>query len=236
MLKEGTKQPLIAGNIGTVASGVAQKAEGDNTIVIELSSFQLMGIKSFTPKIAIITNLYDAHLDYHGTRKEYIEAKANITKNQTESEYLVVNADQEDTMEVARNSKATIIPFSTKKELPVGAYIKDGWITFNQEPVMEIDDIALPGVHNLENILSAMAAAKLSGVDNSAIQAVLKTFTGVRHRLQYVAEVNGRKFYNDSKATNSLATIKALSAFKAPTILLAGGLTAEMSLTNFYRI
>ncbi|MED4226089.1 UDP-N-acetylmuramoyl-L-alanine--D-glutamate ligase [Neobacillus cucumis] len=224
MLKEGSKQPLIAGNIGTVASGVAQKAERDNTIVIELSSFQLMGIKSFTPKIAIITNLYDAHLDYHGTRKEYIEAKANITKNQTESEYLVVNADQEDTMEVARNSKATIIPFSTKKELPVGAYIKDGWITFNQEPVMEIGDIALPGVHNLENILSAMAAAKLSGVDNSAIQAVLKTFTGVRHRLQYVAEVNSRKFYNDSKATNSLATIKALSAFKAPTILLAGGL------------
>ena len=224
MLNEGKKEPLIAGNIGTVASGVAEKAEKDNTIVIELSSFQLMGIRSFKPRIAIITNLYDAHLDYHGTRREYIQAKANITKNQTEHDYLIINADQEETMAIAQNSKAAIVPFSTKKELTEGAYIKDGWVIFNQEPVMEISQIVLPGVHNLENILSAVAAAKLSGVENSAIQAVLKTFTGVRHRLQYVADVNGRKVYNDSKATNILATIKALSAFKTPTILLAGGL------------
>ncbi|WP_413301456.1 UDP-N-acetylmuramoyl-L-alanine--D-glutamate ligase [Bacillus sp. 1P10SD] len=224
MLNVGNKAPLIAGNIGTVASGVAQAATTENTIVIELSSFQLMGIETFNPKIAIITNLYDAHLDYHGTRKEYIEAKANITKNQTELEYLIINADQEDTMEIARHSKASIIPFSTKKKLTNGAYIEDGWIVFNGEKVMEIEEIALPGVHNLENILSAMAAAKLSGVDNKAIQEVLRTFTGVKHRLQYVGEVSGRKFYNDSKATNILATVNALAAFDAPVILLAGGL------------
>ncbi len=224
MLNEGKKHPLIAGNIGTVASGVAQEATNENTIVIELSSFQLMGIATFNPKIAIITNIYDAHLDYHGTRKDYIEAKANITKNQTELEYLIINADQEETMAIAQNSNASIIPFSTKKELPEGAFIRDGWIMFNQERVMEISEIALPGVHNLENILSAMAAAKLSGVENSAIQEVLRTFTGVRHRLQYVDDVNGRKVYNDSKATNILATINALAAFKAPVILLAGGL------------
>jgi UDP-N-acetylmuramoylalanine--D-glutamate ligase len=224
MLKEGNKKPLIAGNIGTVASGVAEKAEKDNTIVIELSSFQLMGIKTFTPRIAIITNLYDAHLDYHGTREEYWNAKANITKNQTELEYLIINADQEQTLDIARRSKAKIIPFSTKKDLAEGACIRDGWICFNHEQVMPIAEIALPGVHNLENILSAMAAAKLSGVENGAIQTVLRTFTGVRHRLQYVTEVNGRKFYNDSKATNILATVNALAAFKAPVILLAGGL------------
>ncbi|MDR6124277.1 UDP-N-acetylmuramoylalanine--D-glutamate ligase [Bacillus sp. SLBN-46] len=224
MLNVGNKAPLIAGNIGTVASGVAQAATHENTIVIELSSFQLMGIDTFNPKIAIITNLYDAHLDYHGTRKEYIEAKANITKNQTELEYLIINADQEDTMEIARHSKASIIPFSTKKKLTNGAYIDEGWIVFNGEKVMEIEEIALPGVHNLENILSAMAAAKLSGVDNKAIQEVLRTFTGVKHRLQYVGEVSGRKFYNDSKATNILATVNALAAFEAPVILLAGGL------------
>jgi UDP-N-acetylmuramoylalanine--D-glutamate ligase len=224
MLNVGNKAPLIAGNIGTVASGVAQAATHENTIVIELSSFQLMGIDTFNPKIAIITNLYDAHLDYHGTRKEYIEAKANITKNQTELEYLIINADQEDTMEIARHSKASIIPFSTKKKLTNGAYIDEGWIIFNGERVMEIEEIALPGVHNLENILSAMAAAKLSGVDNKAIQEVLRTFTGVKHRLQYVGEVSGRKFYNDSKATNILATVNALAAFEAPVILLAGGL------------
>ncbi|MFF2445941.1 UDP-N-acetylmuramoyl-L-alanine--D-glutamate ligase [Neobacillus sp. NPDC058068] len=224
MLNQGNKQPLIAGNIGTVASGVAQKATKENTIVIELSSFQLMGIDTFKPRIAIITNLYDAHLDYHGTRKEYIEAKSNITKMQTELEYLIINADQEETLEIARHSKAKIIPFSTKKHLSEGAFISNGWICFNDEKVIEIEKIALPGVHNLENILSAMVAAKLSGVENSAIQEVLKTFTGVKHRLQYVTEVNGRKFYNDSKATNSLAAINALAAFEAPIILLAGGL------------
>lgn len=224
MLKKGNKQPLIAGNIGTVASGVAETATKDNTIVIELSSFQLMGIETFNPKIAIITNLYDAHLDYHGTRKNYLEAKANITKNQTDDEYLIINADQEETFDIARNSKATIVPFSTKKQVLNGADIRNGWICFDGEEVMEIKDIALPGTHNLENILSAMAASKLSGVDNSAIRAVLKTFTGVRHRLQFVKEINGIKVYNDSKATNILATVKALTAFNAPIVLLAGGL------------
>ncbi|WHY87994.1 UDP-N-acetylmuramoyl-L-alanine--D-glutamate ligase [Neobacillus novalis] len=224
MLNQGNKQPLIAGNIGTVASGVAQKATKENTIVIELSSFQLMGIDTFKPRIAIITNLYDAHLDYHGTRREYMAAKSNITKTQTELEYLIINADQEETLEIARHSKAKIIPFSTKKQLSEGAFISNGWICFNDEQIMEIEKIALPGVHNLENILSAMAAAKLSGVENSAIQEVLQAFTGVKHRLQYVTAVNGRKFYNDSKATNILAAINALAAFEAPIILLAGGL------------
>jgi UDP-N-acetylmuramoylalanine--D-glutamate ligase len=224
MLNQGNKNPLIAGNIGTVASGVAQEATAENNIVIELSSFQLMGIDSFKPKIAIITNLYDAHLDYHGTREEYIKAKANITKNQSESEYLIVNADQEEVLEIARQSKASIIPFSTKKELDKGACIKDGWICFNGENVMLVKEIALPGIHNLENILSAMSAAKLTGINNEAISQVLRTFSGVKHRLQYVTEMNGRKFYNDSKATNTLATMNALKAFQAPTILLAGGL------------
>ncbi|CRK80580.1 UDP-N-acetylmuramoyl-L-alanine--D-glutamate ligase [Neobacillus massiliamazoniensis] len=224
MLKKGNKQPLIAGNIGTVASGVAETATKDNAIVIELSSFQLMGIETFNPKIAIITNLYDAHLDYHGTRKNYFEAKSNITKNQTDDEYLIINADQEETFDIARNSKATIVPFSTKKQVLNGADIRNGWICFDGERVMEIKDIALPGTHNLENILSAMAASKLSGVENTAIQEVLRTFTGVRHRLQFVEEINGIKVYNDSKATNILATVKALTAFDTPIVLLAGGL------------
>lgn len=224
MLHAGNKKPLIAGNIGKVASGVAQFASKDNTIVIELSSFQLMGINTFNPKIAIITNIYDAHLDYHGTKKEYIEAKANITKNQTPRDYLIVNAEQPEVMNIAKKSKARIIPFSSKKELNDGACVKDGWLCFNGEQIMQTKDIALPGNHNLENILSAMAASKLSGADNSAIEEVLLTFTGVKHRLQYVAEISGRKFYNDSKATNILATVNALAAFEQPVILLAGGL------------
>ena len=224
MLKEGNKKPLIAGNIGTVASGVAQEAEADNTIVIELSSFQLMGVAKFKPRIAIITNLYDAHLDYHGTKSEYVDAKARITANQTEEDYLIVNADQDEVMEIARNSQARIVPFSTKKVLDSGAYVKDGWVCFNGEQIIQTNDIVLPGNHNLENILSAVAATILSGADHKAIIQVLTTFAGVRHRLQYVGNVDGRKFYNDSKATNILATEKALAAFNAPIILLAGGL------------
>ncbi|MBT2678477.1 UDP-N-acetylmuramoyl-L-alanine--D-glutamate ligase [Bacillus sp. ISL-35] len=224
MLEAGKKQPLIAGNIGTVASGVAQEATEENTIVIELSSFQLMGIDTFKPKIAVITNLYDAHLDYHGTREEYIAAKALITKNQTEEDYLIVNADQEEVMNIARASKAQIVPFSTKEVLDSGAYVKDGWVCFNGEQIIETKDIVLPGKHNLENILSAVAATLLSGADQEAIFKVLTTFAGVRHRLQYVGSNAGRKFYNDSKATNILATENALAAFDDPIVLLAGGL------------
>ncbi|WP_394137012.1 UDP-N-acetylmuramoyl-L-alanine--D-glutamate ligase [Cytobacillus oceanisediminis] len=224
MLQAGSKKPLIAGNIGTVASEVVQEAAEENNIVIELSSFQLMGIQEFRPRIAILTNLYDAHLDYHGTREEYHAAKANITMNQTSNDYFIVNADQPEVMEVAAGSKAKIIPFSPTKELSEGAYVKDGWIYFNGEKVMERKDVALPGSHNLENILSSVAAAKLTGVENQAIISVLGTFAGVKHRLQYVGEYQSRKFYNDSKATNILATKNALSAFSDPIILLAGGL------------
>ncbi|MGJ7922491.1 UDP-N-acetylmuramoyl-L-alanine--D-glutamate ligase [Neobacillus sp. LXY-4] len=224
MLNEGNKQPLIAGNIGTVASGVAQKATSDNTIVIELSSFQLMGINTFRPKVAIITNLYDAHLDYHGTRDEYRDAKANITKYQLETDYLIVNGDQQELIDLAGKSAAKVLFFSTSKDLGEGAFIRDGWVMFNEERVVQLADIVLPGVHNLENILSSVAAAKLSGVSNEAIHRVLSTFKGVKHRLQYVGEKAGRRFYNDSKATNILATSKALAAFKEPIVLLAGGL------------
>ncbi|MCM3089493.1 MULTISPECIES: UDP-N-acetylmuramoyl-L-alanine--D-glutamate ligase [unclassified Cytobacillus] len=224
MLQAGRKMPLIAGNIGTVASEVAQDAGEENNIVIELSSFQLMGIQDFRPRIAILTNLYDAHLDYHGTREEYHAAKENITMNQTEQDYFIVNADQDKVMEAAARSKARIIPFSTSKVLSEGAYVKDDWIYFNDEQVMKRKDVSLPGEHNLENILSSMAAAKLAGVGNEAIRQVLSSFTGVKHRLQYVGEYQNRKFYNDSKATNILATKNAVSAFAQPVILLAGGL------------
>ncbi|MBY6050451.1 UDP-N-acetylmuramoyl-L-alanine--D-glutamate ligase [Cytobacillus firmus] len=224
MLQAGSKMPLIAGNIGTVASEVAQNAAEENNIVIELSSFQLMGIQDFRPRIAILTNLYDAHLDYHGTREEYHAAKANITLNQTEQDYFIVNADQDKVMEAAALSKAQIIPFSTSKVLSEGAYVKDGWIYFNDEQVMERKDVSLPGEHNLENILSSVAAAKLTGVGNEAISRVLGSFTGVKHRLQYVGEHQNRKFYNDSKATNILATKNAVAAFDQPVLLLAGGL------------
>ncbi|RFU71176.1 UDP-N-acetylmuramoyl-L-alanine--D-glutamate ligase [Peribacillus saganii] len=224
MLKEGGKLPLIAGNIGTVASGVAQEAEPNNTIVIELSSFQLMGIVDFKPEISVLTNLYDAHLDYHSSKHEYAEAKAAITKNQTVEDYFIYNMDQEIVSEIASRSKAISVPFSSASVCKNGAYVEDGYVIFQGERIVRVCEIALPGKHNLENVLAATAASKLKGVSNEAIQQVLATFHGVKHRTQYIATIEGRKFYNDSKATNILAASKALQSFKEPVILLAGGL------------
>ncbi|PEY41387.1 UDP-N-acetylmuramoyl-L-alanine--D-glutamate ligase [Bacillus cereus] len=224
MLKEGQKHPVIAGNIGTVACEVAQTAKENEIVVTELSSFQLMGVETFQPKIAAFLNLFEAHLDYHGTKKEYGLAKANIFKNQTEADYSVINADDADVMALSANSKGQKVLFSATKVIEDGACIKEGALYFKGEKVVEIKDIVLPGKHNLENILAAMSIAKLSGVANEAIITVLKRFTGVKHRLEYVTTINNRKFYNDSKATNMLATEKALSAFTQPIILLAGGL------------
>lgn len=224
ILADGDQNPLIAGNIGTVASEVAQEAGPHNKMVVELSSFQLMGIEEFKPHIAIITNLYEAHLDYHGSLHDYWQAKVNITKNQTEDDFLIINDDQTHLIAAVAHTKAQVVPFSTTKEVLDGAYIKEDAIYFRDEFIVSLDDIVLPGAHNLENILSAVAACKLYDVPNESIRKVLSTFAGVKHRTQFVKEVEGRKFYNDSKATNSLATKSALNAFAGPTILLAGGL------------
>ncbi|MEH7382429.1 UDP-N-acetylmuramoyl-L-alanine--D-glutamate ligase [Bacillus sp. JJ1533] len=224
MLEVGNKSPLIAGNIGTVACEVAKAAEEKNIIVTELSSFQLMGIQEFAPKIAVLLNIFDAHLDYHGTKEEYIKAKARIFENQTAADYSVINLDDKDVVRAAESGRGMKIPFSTTQTLQKGAYMKDQAIYFDEEKIMDIQDIVLPGFHNLENILAAVAVAKLVHTPNSAITEVLTTFTGVKHRLQYVTSIEKRKFYNDSKATNILATKKAITAFEQPIILLAGGL------------
>jgi UDP-N-acetylmuramoylalanine--D-glutamate ligase len=224
MLKEGGKAPLIAGNIGKVASEVVQQATKANDIVIELSSFQLMGIDKFCPKIAVLTNIYDAHLDYHGTKQEYVNAKAQLIKNQTKTDYFVYNADQDEVVAIANSGKGMHVPFSTTRKVSIGAYIENGWLMFQTERIMPVKEIRLPGQHNLENILAAVAVVKLKGVSNDAIYRVLTTFSGVKHRTQFVKELNGRAFYNDSKATNILATQSALKAFNQPVILLAGGL------------
>lgn len=224
ILNEGNRKPLIAGNIGTVACGVAEKAQQDNVIVTELSSFQLMGTNEFKPHIAIWTNLFEAHIDYHGTMEEYAKAKFNVTRNQDEQDFLIYNADQEIVSSYAAKSKAQKIPFSSTRILEQGINCDADNIYWNGEVLMARDMIALPGKHNVENAMCAIAAAKLLDTPQQAMEHVLATFAGVEHRTQFVTTWNGRKFYNDSKATNTLATRSALSAFKQPIVLLAGGL------------
>ncbi|TGB00203.1 UDP-N-acetylmuramoyl-L-alanine--D-glutamate ligase [Sporolactobacillus shoreae] len=226
MMKGSDLEPIVAGNIGTALTSVVQDLTKKNVIVAELSSFQLLGTENFHPKVAVVLNIFDHHLDYHGTVENYANAKARITFNQTSNDFLVYNADSERVIHfVAEKTKAEAVPFSTTKRVEKGAYLTDGVIYFRQEKIMNADEMGLPGEHNLQNALAAVAAARVCDVSAEYIAHVLRTFTGVRHRLQYVDIIQGRTVYNDSKATNILATSKALAAFPGKEIvLLAGGL------------
>lgn len=215
----------LSGNIGFPASDVASKSTVDETLIMELSSFQLMGIETFRPKIAVITNLFSAHLDYHGSQDNYEAAKWRIQENMTADDFLVLNFNQAKLRNKAMETAAQVVPFSTIEIVEKGAYVADGNIYFKTEKIMAVADLSLPGEHNVENALAAICVAKLSDMSNAAIVRVLTTFSGVKHRLQYLGQKSHIKFYNDSKATNILATQKALSGFDNRTLwLLAGGL------------
>lgn len=215
----------LSGNIGFPASDVAASSSSDERLIMELSSFQLMGIETFRPHIAVITNVFSAHLDYHGSQVNYEAAKWRIQENMTADDYLVLNFNQEKLRHKAGQSLAKIVPFSTTDENKNGAYVADGGIYFKDERIMAVADLSLPGEHNLENALAAICVAKLSNVSTEAIISILTTFSGVKHRLQYLGQKSTIKFYNDSKATNILATQKALSGFDNQKLwLLAGGL------------
>ncbi|MFD1465243.1 UDP-N-acetylmuramoyl-L-alanine--D-glutamate ligase [Lapidilactobacillus mulanensis] len=226
MLNDGLSTPraFVAGNIGVPASEVAQKIKPDQTMVTELSSFQLLGTTQLNPHIAVLTNIYEAHLDYHGNRHNYVEAKMNIIKNQTAEDYFVVNWDSEEWQGLSQRTKGQVVPFSRKNLSHEGSYLQDGFIYFKDEKICPANIIKIPGQHNVENALAAIAVAKIKGVSNQAIIDVLSTFAGVRHRIQFVEEWHQRRFYNDSKATNIEATTVALQSFDQPIDLIAGGL------------
>lgn len=213
------------GNIGVPASQVALDLEEADDVVMELSSFQLMGTPTIKPEIALITNVTSAHLDYHGSQAEYEEAKMNLLKNQTADDVVIYNDDDAHLKDlVHKHSRATLLPFSRTNYLADGISVKDGAIYFKQEKVAYVSDIFVKGKHNLENFLAAVGVAKLKGISNETIQQVMREFKGVKHRTQFVGEWNERVFYNDSKATNIEATQNALAGFSQPVILIAGGL------------
>lgn len=230
MLNQDEKKPLVAGNIGTVASGVAEHAKADNVIVTELSSFQLKGTETFRPKIAIVTNLYEAHLDYHGTLEDYETSKMKLTQNQTAEDYFIYNADQPHLAAYAEKCNARLVPFTLKGRTDTSISADDEYIYWQGEELIERSKILLGGQHNLENIMAAAAASILWGGTKETIIRVLTSFTGVKHRSQFVMNWKGRKFYNDSKATNALATKSALEAFPGNIVLLAGGLERNHSI------
>ena len=224
VLTAGGQNGLLSGNIGFPASQVAQTATEQDTLVMELSSFQLMGIEAFHPQIAVITNLTPTHIDYHGSFEEYVAAKWNIQKNMTAKDFVVLNFNQDLAKDLAEQTAATVVPFSSQEEVD-GAYLKDQVLYFRGEAIMRADELGVPGSHNIENALATIAVAKLRGIASQAIKETLSAFGGVKHRLQYAGDIKGVKFYNDSKSTNILAAQKALSGFdNQKVILIAGGL------------
>lgn len=223
-----TGQAYLAGNIGVPSLEVAKKAQVEDDMIIELSSFQLMGVEKLRPEIAVICNIYEAHLDYHGSRDAYVEAKLNLVANLTGAETAVYNYDQAELREWLADNSAQKVPFSVQSVDDYvrkhGAFLEDETLFFKGESVASVKDIQIPGTHNIENVLAAMAVAKLKGISNSDIQKGLHEFNGVAHRIQPIAQFKGRHFYNDSKATNMTATITALKSFETPIVYIGGGL------------
>lgn len=213
------------GNIGVPISEVVAKATKDDLLVVEISSFQLMGVTDINPRVAAIIDIYDnVHLDYHGTFANYVNAKLNVTRTQSEQNYFLANFDQKQIFQQEKAAtKAKIITFS-ETDPSADYFIADGYLRNQKEQIMAVSDMKLPGLHNQQNALVASAIALLIGANVDDIRHVLATFTGAKHRLQYVMTLAGRKIYNDSKSTNIEAASVAIPAFNDPEVLIAGGL------------
>ena len=223
MISKSDRRVHLTGNIGYPLCGFLDKLEKDDIIVMETSCQQLENLTEFSPNIAVMTNLSEAHIDFIKSYENYKRVKTKIFQNHTKEDVAILNIENNDVMESTKDIKSTVKYFSSKNEIN-GAYIKDGAIYYYDEKIIDLSDIRLVGMHNYENIMAAIMVIKELGLDNSCIIDVLKTFTGVEHRLEFVRDYNNRLFYNDSKATNIKSTQIALASFDKPTILLLGGM------------
>lgn len=218
----------VAGNIGTALSEVVTQLKEDEWLVAELSSFQLKGTVHFHPHIAACLNVYPAHLDYHETLNDYWESKQRLFQNQTTEDFAILNLDNEICRRMAASVRSNVIGFSRTQEVERGAMIREGQIVVrldgNEQVIMPVDQIVLPGEFNIENALAATAITICCGASPEAVREVLSTFRGVEHRLEYVKELDGVAYYNDSKATNPQAATKAIQSFDHPLVWIAGGL------------
>jgi UDP-N-acetylmuramoylalanine--D-glutamate ligase len=218
---------LVGGNIGTAAISLTEKATPETAIVLEVSSFQLETIRSFRPKVAVVLNVTPDHLDRHHTFKAYVDAKARIFENQQADDFAVLNADDPTCVELAERTRAQVFWFSREHEVESGSFVRDGQIVFRgnglAQTVLAVPEIPLKGSHNLENVLAAVCAGALMGCAPENIRNAIVNFKAVEHRLEYVATIGGVEYYNDSKATNVDATMKALQSFPAKIHLILGG-------------
>lgn len=237
IFKKANIDTYIVGNIGNPVIDTVDTANENSVLVTELSSFQLESIDTFKPHVSAILNFTEDHLNRHHTMEAYMEAKARIFKNQDEKDFCILNYDDKDVRSLSDNVKAKKIFFSRKKSLDCGIYLdEDNNIIINIDKKIKLlnkDELSLPGNHNLENCMAAAAIAYVSNIDIDVIREVLKTFAGVEHRQEFVRNLNGIMFVNDSKATNPDSSIKAIESYNRPIILIAGGMDKQSSFDEF---
>ena len=223
----GNYSTLVGGNIGTPAISLADQAGPATWTVLEVSSFQLETIVAFRPRIAVILNITPDHLERHKTFENYVNAKARIFENQRTDDFTVLNADDATTAGLAGRTRAQVLWFSRKKEVERGAFVSGAQIYFRdgggEREIMPLAEVPLKGAHNLENVLAGVAIGMLVGCEPEQARQAVRRFKAVEHRLEFVMKIAGVDYYNDSKATNVDATIKALESFPTNIHLILGG-------------
>ena len=219
--KSGYSSTLV-GNVGIPFSSKILESEAEDIFVAEVSSFQLETINRFSPHIACILNVTPDHLNRHYNMENYVYLKSKLLINLRESEFAVLNFDDELVKQMAQKTRAKVVWFSLKGKVD-GAYLEDDFIYYKGEIITSVKDIHIIGSHNVENALASICVLKLLGLTNNAILESLKTFTGVKHRVQKIRTLNGVTYYNDSKSTNADSCKRAVESVKEPTILIMGG-------------
>ena len=213
---------VACGNIGTPIVGEVENLGIDDYAVVEISSFQLETLSSLRPHIAIVTNITEDHLNRHYNMENYIFLKRKILRNLRESEYAVLNYDDEEVRSFAQHTKAKVVYFSLNTQIE-GAYYQNGAIYFNGEKYLDVKDMTVKGEHNVYNALACVAAAHLLGIDREKTAEGICKFKGIKHRIEEIAKINGVTYIDDSKGTNVDATLKAVKTMTSPTIVLLGG-------------
>lgn len=227
----------VVGNIGIPVISKALESTDETCFVTEVSSFQLESVHAFTPHVAAILNITPDHLNRHKTMEDYIDAKMQVTSNQTGEDFLILNYDNPGTRKLGEGQKAEVVYFSRLSNQPDFVCVSEDWIVVRDgeasTPVCPVDEIFIQGSHNLENALAATAIAYYAGIEPEIIREGLRVFKGVAHRFELVDEVAGIRFYNDSKGTNPDASIKAIESIQGPTVLIAGGMDKGSEFETF---
>lgn len=233
IMKAYSDSVFVVGNIGNAYTGAALSTKDDSYVVAEISSFQLETIESFAPEVSAILNITEDHLNRHHTMEEYIRVKELIAVNQTKENYCILNYEDKELREFAERCPATPVFFSSERRLPQGIFLEGDRIIMKTEDeeteIVKTGDLYLLGKHNYENVMAAAAMAWYAGVPVEIIRRTVMAFKAVPHRIEFVEEIDGVAYYNDSKGTNPDAAIKGIQAMERPTLLIGGGYDKESS-------